>query len=173
MGAHTALLTAAARPDLVDRLVMLEGHVAGDDRPEGAAELGDYFRSWPVPFADADKARGFLGDSPLTEAWINDFEPTPDGLRPRFDADVMQQTIAAVRDTRWTEWEGLTVPALAVFAERGMFSADQKSELFRRRACTRRADLPGASHDAHLDAFDSWIRVLRAYLSESTSTLRS
>jgi pimeloyl-ACP methyl ester carboxylesterase len=170
MGAHTAFLTAAGRPDLVDRLVMLEGHVAGDDRPQRATELGDYFGSWPVPFADADVARGFLGESPLTEAWIDDFEPTPEGLRPRFDADVMQQAIAAVGESRWAEWESLTVPTLAVFADRGMFSAAQQGELFRRRPDTRRADLPGAGHDAHLDAFDSWIGVLRAYLLEPLTT---
>uniref|UniRef100_UPI0035AB73DC transposase n=1 Tax=Microbacterium sp. BF1 TaxID=2821146 RepID=UPI0035AB73DC len=31
MGAHTAFLAAAARPDLADGLVMLEGHVSGSD----------------------------------------------------------------------------------------------------------------------------------------------
>jgi pimeloyl-ACP methyl ester carboxylesterase len=52
MGAHTAFLTAVVRPDLVDRLVMLEGHVAGDDGPGGPANIGKHFASWPVPFAD-------------------------------------------------------------------------------------------------------------------------
>lgn len=161
MGAHTAFLTAAARPDLIDRLVMLEGHVAGDDGPEGAEKIGQYFASWPVPFADEAAARSFLGDRPLTDAWVNDLEPTADGLRPRFDPDVMQAAIAAVAEDRWTEWENLTVPTLAVFAENGMFTAEQKDELIRRRPGTRRADIPAASHDAHLDAFDRWIGILR------------
>src|SRR5690625_4323154 len=78
MGAHTAFLTAAAKPDLIDRLVMLEGHVAGD-APGAARKLGEYFASWPVPFSDADEARRYLGSSPLTDAWINDFTETPDG----------------------------------------------------------------------------------------------
>ncbi|MFC6159352.1 alpha/beta fold hydrolase [Kribbella jiaozuonensis] len=166
MGAHTAFLTAAARPDLIDRLVMLEGHVAGDDEPEGPANIGRYFASWPVPFADEAAARSFLGDRPLTDAWVNDLEVAPDGLRPRFDPDIMQAAIAAVQEDRWTEWENLTVPTLAVFAEHGMFTAEQKDELIRRRPDTRRADLPAASHDAHLDAFDGWIGILRRYLSE-------
>jgi pimeloyl-ACP methyl ester carboxylesterase len=165
MGAHTAFLTAAARPDLIDRLVMLEGHVAGDDEPEGAGKIGQYFASWPVPFADEAAARSFLGDSPLVNAWIDDLEATPDGLRPRFDPDVMQATIAAVQEDRWTEWEKLTVPTLAVFAERGMFTAEQKDELIRRRPGTRRADIPAASHDGHLDAFDCWIGILQEDLS--------
>jgi pimeloyl-ACP methyl ester carboxylesterase len=166
MGAHTAFLTSAARPDLIDRLVMLEGHVAADDDPEGPAKIGQYFASWPVPFADQAAARSFLGESPLTDAWVNDLEAAPDGLRPRFDPDIMQATIAAVQADRWTEWENLTVPTLAVFAEHGMFTAEQKDELIRRRPGTRRADLSAASHDAHLDAFEAWIGILRGYLSE-------
>jgi pimeloyl-ACP methyl ester carboxylesterase len=169
MGAHTAFLTAAARPDLVDRLVMLEGHVAGSDRPEDAKELGDYFASWPTSFADIEEAREFLGESALAAAWIHDLEPGPHGLRPRFDADIMQRTIAAVHEPRWAEWEQLAVPTLAVFAEHGMFTAEQKDELIRRRPATARVDLPGASHDAHLDAFDTWIEVLRSYLSQPVS----
>src|SRR5699024_12803861 len=54
-------LTAAARPDLVDRLVMLEGHAAGSDDEEDAARLGRFFASWPVPFADVATARSYLG----------------------------------------------------------------------------------------------------------------
>jgi len=164
MGAHTAFLTAAARPDLVARLVMLEGHVSGSDQPGEAAQIGAFFDSWPVTFADPDAARAFLGESPLTEAWISDLESTPEGLRRRFDADVMQRIIEAVHEPRWTEWESLTVPTLAVFAENGMFSAELKTELIQRRPHTLRADIQRASHDAHLDGFDSWIGVLRNYL---------
>lgn len=166
MGAHTAFLTAAARPDLVHRLVMLEGHAAGSDRPDEAAELGQYFASWPHPFADADAARAFLGDSALSEAWIADLERGPDGLHPRFDADVMERAIAAVHHPRWGEWEALRVPTSVVFADGGMFTEAQKSELVARRPGTRRLDIVGASHDAHLDAFERWIEVLRAELSD-------
>jgi hypothetical protein len=42
-----------------------------------------------------------------------------------------------------------------------MFTAEQKDELIRRRPGTRRADIPRASHDAHLDAFDRWIAILQ------------
>ena len=163
MGAHTAFLTAAARPDLVDRLVMLEGHAGGG--PAGAAaEVGGFFASWPLPFPDAGAAHAFLGESPLARAWGDDLEPCPGGLRPRFDADVMRRTIEAVHEPRWTEWESLTVPTLAVFAEHGKFSEEERAELIRRHPGTRRVDLPGASHDAHLDAFDAWTAVLAGYL---------
>ncbi|MGZ0152784.1 alpha/beta fold hydrolase [Kribbella sp. WER1] len=165
MGAHTALLATAARPDLVARLVMLEGNAAGDDRPEEARKIGEYFASWPVPFEDEAAARAYLGDGPLAVAWCNDLERTEDGLRPRFDADVMEATIAAVQEDRWAEWERLEPQTLAVFGEHGMFTQEQQDELIRRRPQTARAVIAGGSHDAHLDAFDGWIEVLRSGLS--------
>lgn len=165
MGAHTAFLTAAARPDLVERLVMLEGHVAGGDDPDGAAGLGRFFASWPTPFADEAAARAYLGRDAIVDAWVDDLEVAHDGLRPRFDADVMERAIEAVCVPRWTEWESLEVPTLAVFALGGMFSATDRDELLRRRPATGRVDLVGGSHDAHLDAFDEWVGVLREWLA--------
>lgn len=164
MGAHTAFLTAAARPDLVDRLVMLEGHVAGSDDPNEARRLGKYFASWPVPFADEAVARAFLGSDAIVDAWIADLEAVEKGLRPRFDADVMERTIEAVHVPRWLEWESLVVPTLAVFASGGMFTEAQKDELIKRRPSTHRADLVSGSHDAHLDAFGEWIDATRQWL---------
>ncbi len=166
MGAHTAFVTAASRPDLIAGLVVLEGHVDGTDRPEEAAELGRYFASWPLPFPDETAARQFLGSDPIVDAWIADFEETPGGLRPRFDADVMERIIAAVHESRWAEWEQLAVPVLTVFAERGMFSEERRQELIRRNPRARRVDIPGAGHDAHLDSHDAWIAVLRSGLRD-------
>lgn len=164
MGAHTAFLVAASRPDLVERLVMLEGHVAGNDDPGEAAMLGRYFASWPVPFPNEAAAREFLGDDAIVDAWLADLKEGPDGLRPRFDADVMERAIQAVHEPRWAEWEALEVPTLAVFAKESMFSAEDMDELIRRRPATARVDLSVGTHDAHLDAFPEWINVLRAWL---------
>lgn len=164
MGAHTAFLAAAARPDIVGRLVMLEGHVVGSDDPGEAVGLGKYFASWPVPFLDEAEARAFLGADATVDAWAADLEMAHDGLRPRFDADVMQRTIEAVHEPRWEEWEALKVPTLAIFAKDGMFSEADKDELILRRRATDRIDLSAGSHDAHLDAFDEWIGALRQWL---------
>lgn len=163
MGAHTAMLVAAARPDLVDGLVLLEGGVGGENGDESAA-LGDYFRSWPLPFADQGAARAFLGDGVLQDAWIEALEAGPDGLRPRFDAEVMEATARAVAEPRWAEWESVTAPTLAVFGEHGMFSEEQRAAFVGRGRSVIRIDLPGASHDAHLDAPDAWITALRSAL---------
>jgi alpha-beta hydrolase superfamily lysophospholipase len=39
-----------------------------------------------------------------------------------------------------------------------------KDEFVRRGHNVSRVDLPGASHDAHLDAFDDWVHALRGFL---------
>jgi pimeloyl-ACP methyl ester carboxylesterase len=58
MGGHTAVLAAAACPNLVERLVVLEATIAGTT---DLARIGNYFRSWPLPFASAAAALEFLG----------------------------------------------------------------------------------------------------------------
>jgi pimeloyl-ACP methyl ester carboxylesterase len=164
MGAHTAMLVAAARPDLVESLVLLEGGEGSGD-PEEHARMGEYFDSWPVPFPTLDEARSFLGDGALAKAWVDDLEHRGDGYSPRFDGDVMVRIIDAVARPRWSEWESVTAPTLVVYAENGLFSEAQKAEFVRRGRSVRRVDIAAASHDAHLDAFDEWMAVVRDYLA--------
>ena len=166
MGAHTAMLVAARRPDLVERLVILEGG-AGGASAEDNIKLGKYFRSWPVPFADHKAASDFLGDGPLERAWIADLEHRRDGLWPRFDADVMIQTVNAIAQPRWGDWQNVAAPTLVVYANNGLFTGAEKTEFISRGHLVRRVDLANASHDAHLDTFEEWVRVLRSFLCES------
>ena len=170
MGGHTALLVASARPDLVKRLVLLEAGVGGDGSAESREALHRFFESWPLPFATAEDARGFLGDSPLSRAWIDDLDARPDGLWPRFDPAVMMETLAQIdAHPRWEEWCTLNVPTLAVFGAAGMFSPAAQQELESRGRVIRRVTIDSGSHDAHLDSFDSWIRELRAFLASCPS----
>jgi len=171
MGAHTAMLVAATRPDLVRQLVILEGD-AGSGTSDDHRKLGEFFRSWPVPFPDLDSAAQFLGDDPLAVAWTTDLEQHADGLRPRFDPDVMVATIEAVAIPRWQEWEHVTAPILVAYAQNGMFTDAQKNEFTRRGHNVSRVDLPGGSHDAHLDATDSWIHVLKDFLKTDPARAR-
>ena len=163
MGGHTAMLVAAARPDLVSQLVLLEADAAGG-RAEGHAAMGEYFRSWPVPFPSRDAAAAFLGDAPLARAWAADLEEHDGGFRPRFDAGVMVAAISAVAVPRWTEWESVAVPTLVVYGGEGMFAEAAKAEFVRRGSNAARIDLPGASHDAHLDCFGPRMAALRGFL---------
>jgi pimeloyl-ACP methyl ester carboxylesterase len=163
MGAHTAMLVASTHPGLVRRLVLLEGNEGSGSGADHAA-LGDYFRSWEVPFASREDAVAALGGGPLAQAWAADLEPRSDGLYPRFHADVMVRTIREVAVPRWSEWESVAAPTLVVYADGGMFSEEQKSEFVRRGTSVSRVDLIGASHDAHLDAFEQWSAVIGDFL---------
>jgi pimeloyl-ACP methyl ester carboxylesterase len=166
MGGHTALLVAAAHPDLVSRLVLLEAGVGGDGTERSRAAMRDYFDSWPRPFADLAHARTFLGESPLARAWRADLECGPDGFRPRFDTDILVTTIADVDvEARWTDWSRVDLPTLVVFARDGMFGEAARSEFVARGQRVVRVDLESGSHDAHLDAFRPWIAALIGFLS--------
>ncbi|WEO75883.1 alpha/beta hydrolase [Cryobacterium sp. SO2] len=166
MGGHTALLVASARPDLVGRLVLLEAGVGGDGTFESREALRGFFDSWPIPFATTADARAFLGDSVLSRAWIDDLEGRADGLWPRFDPEVLVETLAHVdAHPHWAEWCSLDVPTLAVFGAVGMFSPVAQREFVSRGRKVRHVTLDEGSHDAHLDAFDSWIRELSAFLA--------
>jgi pimeloyl-ACP methyl ester carboxylesterase len=137
-----------------------------DQRGHGHRAHGDFFRSWAVPFVDRQEASAALGEGPLERAWVEDLDERADGLHPRFDADVMQATIEAVGEPRWAEWESVATPTLVPYADGGMFSEEQKAEFVRRGRAVRRVDLLAASHDAHLDAFDQWLAVLRSVVAD-------
>lgn len=164
MGAHTAMLTAAARPDLVRTLVLLEGGEGSGTRQEHAA-LGKYLRSWPVPFADRAAAAAFLGDGPLQRAWIADLEEREDGLHPRFDPEVMIASITPVEIPRWQAWSRVQAPTLVVYADSGMFTEEQKDRFVERGSDVTRVDLAAGSHDAHLDAFEQWTTALASFFN--------
>ena len=163
MGAHTAVLTAAAHPQRVAGLVLLEADVHGGD-PHEAAAVGKFFRSWPVPFASRAEAADVLGASPLARAWAADLEATGQGYRPRFDPAVMEAVLQAVHVPRWAEWAAVRAPTTVVFAAESMFTPARQDAFVAARAGTRRVDLSSGSHDAHLDAAEEWAAVLREAL---------
>lgn len=163
MGGHTAMLLAAARPDLVHQLVLLETGAGSGNHIQNEA-MGEFFSSWPVPFANHAAAREFLGDGALAKAWADDLEERHDGLWPRFDPEVMVSAINEVSVPRWEEWESVLAPTLVVYGEHGMFTPGEKSEFALRGRNVQLHDLVGASHDAHLDAFDEWVSVLSSFL---------
>jgi pimeloyl-ACP methyl ester carboxylesterase len=160
MGGHTAILAAAALPDLIARLVVLEATVAGGFDP---APLGRWFRSWPLPFASADAAWEFLGDHVLASSWVAHLEPAEGGgLVPPFDADVMEAIMRGVAEPRWAPWRSITMPVTAVFAAKGNATPDEQAEFVAARPGTRHVVLRSGSHDAHLDATEEWAEVLRS-----------
>jgi pimeloyl-ACP methyl ester carboxylesterase len=149
LGGHTAMLLAAARPDLVRALVLVEAGPAG--RSAGLpSEIAGWLDSWPVPFKSPDAAGEFLGH----EAWARGLEERRkgDGWYPRFDRDTMIATISELSTAGyWREWSRITCPTLLVRGANGTMSDPEPADMPARRPETRYAVIPDAGHDAHLD----------------------
>lgn len=165
MGAHTAMLVAAARPDLVESLVLLEAD-AGSGSQADAVGLGKFFAGWPLPFADRVAARSFLGESAIAGAWVESLECRDGGLWPRFDADIMEACISHVVEPRWAEWTSVRARTLVMYADNGMFTEAQKCEFVAARPGTLRIDIADAGHDAHLEQPGQWISILQDFLGK-------
>jgi pimeloyl-ACP methyl ester carboxylesterase len=164
MGAHTAMLTAAQHPELVSRLVMLEGGVGGseDDYP---GRLGRWFASWPVPFPTPEAAVEFLGSTALARAWAEDLEQRPDGHWPRFDPDIMEAAIRPVAETaQWQSWQRVRAPTLLVRGARSLVPDEEIARMVELRPDVEVATIPESGHDAHLDQPAAWHRLLGEFL---------
>lgn len=165
MGGHTAMLVAAARPDLVTKLVLLETTAGGDGDQTSREAMRRYFEPWPLPFPNEQAASDFLGDGALQRAWAANLEHRTDGLWPKFEPDALVKTMEAVdEEPRWAEWESIIAPALVVFAENGMFDEDTKHKFVVRGQNVERVDIPRSGHDAHLDAPSAWAATLDVFL---------
>lgn len=165
LGGQTALMVAAHRPDLVADLVLVEAGPGRDDEVSVRETVG-YLSSWPVPFASRRDAEKFLGGSPLRAArWADGLESRDDGLRPRFDVEVLDRTLreAAGRDY-WGEWEAVRCPILLVTAENGILSQEEIAEMAARNPNARSLEIPAAGHDLHLEDLNAWNRALSAFL---------
>jgi pimeloyl-ACP methyl ester carboxylesterase len=130
MGANTAMLTAARHPDLVNRLVMIEGSPAGpetrDHQPAVAEHIRDALTQWPVPFADERAARSFFARKGLEPAiWTAGLEEREGQLWPKFE-----------------------IPA------------GHGEQIVNQLPGAKLSTIRGAGHDVHLDAPGAWVRAL-------------
>ncbi|MFF9573715.1 alpha/beta fold hydrolase [Streptomyces rubiginosohelvolus] len=151
MGGLTALLTAAAHPEVCRALVLIEAGPAGPS-PGLPEQIGRWLDSWPVPFPDRAAAEAFFGGGPAGRAWAAGLAPGPGGLHPRVDRDVMVATVQenAHRDY-WDAWDRVRCPVLVLRGEKGTMKPDETDRMLDGHPATRIAVIPGAGHDAHLD----------------------
>lgn len=164
MGGHTAMLTAAARPDLVRRLVLLEVDAKGT--PAGShGELHQWLSGWRLPFADRADAVRQLGGTPLAHSLADDLEARSDGLYPRFDTTVMLEAHRHLSEDRWAEWRSVSAPTLVMYGEHGMFDESSRTAFASQGQHVTRIDVPGASHDLHLDSLEAVVSAVKEFLS--------
>ncbi|MFE9912465.1 alpha/beta fold hydrolase [Streptomyces clavifer] len=166
LGGHTALLTAAAHPDLVRALVLVE---AGPGGPNSnvQAEIGGWLDAWPTPFPSREAAAAFLGGGAVGEGWAAGLEERVDGWWPRFDRDVMVASLAEnARHSFWDEWARVTCPVLAVLGQSGIIPPPEAEAMLQRHPGTTAASIPGAGHDIHLERPGTLQQLLLEFLDE-------
>lgn len=164
LGGHTAMLTAAAHPELVRALVLVEAGPGGPN-PGVPADIGAWLDSWPVPFASAGAAAEFLGGGAVGRGWAQGLERRDDGWWPRFDRDLM---VASLRENAersfWEEWDAVRCPTLVVLAEKGIIGPEEAEEMHRRQPRAVTAVVPGAGHDVHLERPDALRHAMSGFL---------
>jgi pimeloyl-ACP methyl ester carboxylesterase len=166
MGANTAMLTAAAHPDLVGSLVIIEGSPDGpqdlDPDPEIATQIRESLSAWPTPFANRETAASFFrsrGFDPV--AWTAGLEVRADGLWPKFEVDTLVACMADLGSRNyWPQWRRIHCPTLLILGEHGAFPPGHGEEIIAQRPGASLVVIPQVGHDVHLDAPQAWVQAL-------------
>jgi pimeloyl-ACP methyl ester carboxylesterase len=167
MGASTAMLTAAAHPDLVRSLVIIEGSPDGPDSPDpdpdSAREIRALLAAWPVPFPDQAAAHRFFHSKGFNPGvWTAGLELRDDGLWPRWEVDVLVDCITDLGSRNyWPQWRAIQCPTLVVLGGHGMFPPGHGEDIVKQLPGASVITIPDAGHDVHLDAPQAWTEALQ------------
>jgi pimeloyl-ACP methyl ester carboxylesterase len=170
VGGLTALSLAARRPELVRGRVLVDASPAGggDDVEETVTATAGALRAWPASFASRSDADVFFaerfGAGLAAGAWASGLEDSETGWRPRFDVDVMAQTLREVSVPSWDEWDTIRCPTLVVRARNRMIEPETAGEIIERLPRAQLVEIPDAAHDLHLDRPDEWRDALIGFL---------
>jgi pimeloyl-ACP methyl ester carboxylesterase len=173
MGALTAWQLAAQRPDLVSGVVICDMRASA----LGAAsqrEWGDWFKSWPVPFATlADVRKWFGEDDPWVERpnpsrgefYAEVMQESPDGWRPVFEPEQMLKSRETwVYDAHWEELTQVQCPALVVRGLDGELGRAEAQEMVRVLPRGEYAEVSDAGHLVHYDQPEAWRSAIEPFL---------
>lgn len=168
LGGVVALLVAAARPDLVARLVLIEA--TPDPAPGAPEQVAAWLERWPVPFkTPADALAWFMEVEGASRgaalALLDTLDQAEDGLRPGVVADDVKRLVALLVEDGSTEaWERLACPTLLIGGERSWLPKTGLVRMARDRPAVRLEVLPGLGHDVHLDDPVATARLIAAWL---------
>jgi pimeloyl-ACP methyl ester carboxylesterase len=171
VGGLTALSLAARRPELVRGLVLVDASPSGGGEgvEEAVSATARALREWPASFGSRSDAHAFFaerfGGGLAAEAWTSGLERVENGWQPRFDVEVMAQTLrGAISLPSWQEWDSITCPALVVRAGNGMVEPETAREMTDRLSRAQLVEIADAAHDVHLDRPDEWREALTGFL---------
>jgi pimeloyl-ACP methyl ester carboxylesterase len=168
LGGHTAFLVAARHPDLVRSLVVAESTPAA--APQFPQTVRRWLESWPVPFESREAAIAFFGGESLwARGWASGLEASADGLRPRFEVDVMVASLDEIATTSfWDDWSRVRTPSLIVRAENGV-PRDDALRMTEMQPDAQLVEIAQAEHDVHLDKPIEWRKAVDAFLRDGES----
>ncbi|MDX3863408.1 alpha/beta fold hydrolase [Streptomyces europaeiscabiei] len=164
LGGHTAFLAAAAHPELIHSLILIE---AGPGAPDPAlrTHIAAWMDSWPTPFDSPSRATRFFGHA----SWSRNLERRPDGWHPRADRATMLAAIEELAESSYDpEWAATTCPTLVVRGARGTMRAADAAKMPALRAPDARTDLAvieDAGHDVHLDQPQRLYEAMAGFLN--------
>ncbi|MFE9802895.1 alpha/beta fold hydrolase [Streptomyces goshikiensis] len=166
LGGHTAMLAAAAHPDLLRALVLIEAGPGGSS-PDVQAEIGAALGAWPTPFPSRRVAVEFFGGGAVGEGWAAGLEERADGLWPSFDRDVMVEALKEnAQRSFWDQWTAITCPTLVILGQSGIISACEAEAMLQRRPGAVAVSVPEAGHDVHLEHPEILQQVLQEFLDQ-------
>ncbi len=171
LGGRIAILAAAARPELVECLIVAEAGPEGtaDGGKMMAAQMEVGLEEWPVPFPDAAAAEEYFGGPGVhADAWTRGLRRAPDGLYPRFEVEVLGRMIQkAVADGCWEAWSRIECPTLVVRgAQSSQLPSEEVSLMLTELPRARCAEVPEAAHELHLEEPALWRAAVCEFLDE-------
>lgn len=169
LGGHTAMLAAAAHPAMFRALVLVEAGPGGQNPEFTVADVARWLDTWPVPFPTRQAAEAFFTDQQMPAAWADGLAEHDGQWWPRFDRDVMVDSLAenATRSW-WDEWAQINCPTLVVLGEHGVIPADDVDHMRSLRPDTTIVTLPNAGHDLHLEQPETLHTALSAFMNQLT-----
>ncbi|MFE3629022.1 alpha/beta fold hydrolase [Streptomyces goshikiensis] len=166
LGGHTAMLAAAAHPDLLRALVLIEAGPGGSS-PDVQAKIGAALGAWPTPFPSRRAAVEFFGGGAVGEGWAAGLEERADGLWPSFDRDVMVEALQEnAQRSFWDQWTAITCPTLVILGQSGIIPAHETEAMLQRRPGTVAMSVPETGHDVHLEHPEILRQMLQEFLEQ-------
>lgn len=163
MGGVVAMLLAAMRPELVQRLVVVEATAWSDSKTEGD---GDWLSQWPLPFKTISDAKSFFHAQGLDpEIWVQVLHRTPDGFAPVFYGNDMRAIAVQLAHYDYrAACRSILAPTLVIAGRQSWLDGARVREVADLIPNAVFLDIE-AGHDVHLDAPEAFKAAVTSFIS--------